>query len=104
MCDLAILKRIDILAVVETWLTTDNISDPTLADIINTLHLPREMLGSGVGFFLRKGLNIKQNEITLFNAFEYIDISISTPTSSMRFVISTSALKEKQTLCLHVLR
>ena len=40
----------------------------------------------GVGFFLRKGLNIKQNEITLFNAFEYMDISISTPTSSVRLV------------------
>ena len=73
MCDLVISRRIDILAVVETWLTTDNISDTTLADIINSLqdfnfiHLPREMRGGGVGFFLRKGLNIKQNEITLFN-------------------------------------
>ena len=93
MCDLVISKRIDILAVVETWLSTDNISDPTLADIINSLqnfnfiHLPREMRrGGGVGFFLRKGLNIKENEITLFNAFEYMDISISTPTSSMHFV------------------
>ena len=37
ICDFIISKRIDVLAVVETWLTKESISDPTVADVINTL-------------------------------------------------------------------
>lgn len=37
VCDLVISKRIDILSLTETWLSTNNNSDPTLAVILNTL-------------------------------------------------------------------
>ena len=68
ICDFIISKRIDVLAVMETWLTKESISDPTVADVIKSLqdfnfvHIPRVTRGGGLGFFLRKGLQVKQNK------------------------------------------
>ncbi|XP_048587372.1 uncharacterized protein LOC125570182 [Nematostella vectensis] len=110
ICDLVISKRIDVLALVETWLTAENnskstvveetstrlpvpnCSDPTVADVINTLrdfdfiHLPRAGRGGGIGFFLRKALNVKPNTSTVFKALEYVDLSNTASSSSMRLV------------------
>ena len=62
ICDFIISKRIDVLAVVETWLKKESISDPTVVDVINTLqdfnfvHIPRVTRGGGLGFFSTKRL------------------------------------------------
>lgn len=56
ICDLVISKRIDILALTETWLTTLNTNNTTVAEILNTLrdydfvHQPRTTgKGGGIG-------------------------------------------------------
>lgn len=90
-----ISKRLDILAITETWLS-NNKSAPALADIVNTLqdfdfiNLPRSTkAGGGVGVLLKKGFRVKHNSTstTLFKSLEYLDLSISlSDNSSLRFV------------------
>ena len=82
ICDLVISKQIDILTLTETWLT-ETTNDTTIAEILNTLqdyeflHLPRSTgRGGGVGVLLRKGFNIKQNDVSSFTSMEYLDLSV----------------------------
>lgn len=62
ICDFVISKKIDILAVVETWLTKVSSTDPNVTEVTNTLqdfnfvHKFRSVRGGGLGFLLRKGL------------------------------------------------
>ena len=51
----------------------------------NFVHILRVTCGGGLGFFLRKGLQVKQNKTYLFNALEYMDLSVTTSGSSLRF-------------------
>ena len=93
VCDLVISKRIDILALNETWLSSYTNSDPTVANIISTLqdynfvHHPRSSRsGGGVGVLLKSSLKVKCNESHTFNSFEYLDLFITSGSSSFRLL------------------
>ena len=93
VCDLVISKRIDILALNETWLSSYTNSDPTVANIISTLqdynfvHHPRSSRsGGGVGVLLKSSLKVKRNESHTFNSFEYLDLFITSGSSSFRLL------------------
>ena len=95
ICDLVVSKRLDILALNETWMQEHGAnSDPALASVINTLQdfdfiqTPRSNgRGGGVGIFLRKGFNVKRNTTLALRSIEYMDLSISSSHSSMRFIV-----------------
>ena len=93
VCDLVISKRIDILALNETWLSSHTNSDPTVANVISTLqdynfvHHPRSSRsGGGVGVLLKSSLKVKRNESHTFNSFEYLDLFITSGSSSFRLL------------------
>ena len=93
ICDLVISKRIDILALTETWLSADYNTDSTLAGVLNTLqdfdflHLPRTAgPGGGVGVLLRKDFTVKQITMSSFKSMEYMDLSVTTSNSSLRLL------------------
>lgn len=107
ICDLIISKRIDILSLTETWLTSKNNSDSNIAEILNTLqdfnflHHPRLIgKGGGVGVLLRKGLNVQENPITSFQSMEYLDLSLSYNNSHIRLItVHRPPPSKKNKLC-----
>ena len=93
ICDLLIANHFDILALTETWLSSRSNGNNTITEIINTLadfvflHIPRSAgTGGGVGILLRKGFEIKQNETSEFQSFEYIDLSVTSYKRTIRLV------------------
>ena len=93
ICDLVISKHLDILAFTETWLSADFYGNNTMAEILNTLkdlefhQVPRiDRSGGGVGILLRKAFKVTRNDSILLLAMEYMDLTISHGTSSIRLV------------------
>lgn len=93
VCDIIISKRLDILAITESWLSGDYHNNNTIAEILNTLndfnfhHVPRvNRTGGGVGVFLRKGFTVLKNEWQPFSSMECMDLFISSGRSSIRLI------------------
>ena len=91
ICDLVISKHLDILAFTETWLSADFYGNNTMAEILNTLkdfefhQVPRiDRSGGGVGILLRKAFKVTRNDSIPLPAMEYMDLTISHGTSSIR--------------------
>ena len=88
--DFVISNHLDILAVTETWLCGDDRDNRLLADLNQALpdhvfhHIPRGKRGGGVGVLLRKGFDVVVNEPASYRSFEYIDLTISSSSSSIR--------------------
>ena len=88
--DFVIANQLDILSITETWLTGDDRDNRLLADLNQALpdhdfhHLPRAKRGGGVGVLLRREFDVAINDPTNFRSFEYIDLTISSSSSSVR--------------------
>ena len=89
--DFIVSNKLDILAITETWLKGGKQDDCVLADIQNALpnfdvhHVPRQSRdGGGVCIILRKGFEIQQNEVRMFESFEHMDVTISSGSKSIR--------------------
>lgn len=93
ICELISSRRVDILALNETWLSAGENCNPNLVDVINTLqdydfiNLPRSSgTGGGVGVFLRKAFIVKHNTTHPFKSMEYLDLFITSGSASLRLL------------------
>ena len=79
--DLVICKKLDILALTETWLsshdTTSYISDirPTDYSVFHQLRYPGG--GGGVGFLVSNKFNVKSQSVQIYSRFQAVCIEIS---------------------------
>ena len=94
ICDFVISKRLDLLALTETWLSSRHTKHLSVAEITNTLqnyvffHQPRtDKVGAGVGLLLRKGFTVKVNEVSKFKSMEYMDFKITARDASFRLLV-----------------
>ena len=94
ICELVISKRLDLLAFTETWLSSSQGENSTIAEITNTLldydfiHTPRlNKTGGGVGILLRKGFSVSQNDVQFYKSMEYLDLHICSNRTNLRLVI-----------------
>ena len=86
-------RRLDILVLTETWLSTKSSDSNTVAEITHTLqdhnfiHLPRsDRKGGGVGILLKKGFGIRENILSKFRSMEYLDLSLTSNKLTFRLV------------------
>ncbi|XP_072022447.1 uncharacterized protein [Amphiura filiformis] len=93
-CDFAINHKLDIFAVTETWFTGGVKDHRTLADIGNTLpnfklhHVPRTFKrAGGVGVLIRDGVSFNINDSPTYKAFEHMDVTVQSNSTSMRLVV-----------------
>ncbi len=91
--DFVISNKLDILAIVESWLKTDHAKTKRLlSDLEKALpdhefhHIPRLTRGGGVGVLLRKGFKINVNTPSIFRSFEHIDLTVSSNSSAVRLL------------------
>ena len=93
ICDFVMSRRLDILVLTETWLSTKSSDSNTVAEITHTLqdhnfiHLPRsDRKGGGVGILLKKGFGIRENILSKFRSMEYLDLSLTSNKLTFRLV------------------
>ena len=94
ICDFVISKRLDLLALTETWLSSRYTEHLSVAEITNTLqdyfffHQPRmDKANGGVGLLLRKGFTVKVNEVFKYKSMEYMDFKITARDTSFRLLV-----------------
>ena len=94
ICDFVISKRLDLLALTETWLSRRHTEHLSVAEITNTLqnyvffHQSRtDKAGGGVGLLLRKWFTVKVNEVSKFKSMEYMDFKITARDASFRLLV-----------------
>lgn len=89
--DFTIENNIDILALTETWLASDDMDKTVINDITPSgyvfKHVPRHGRGGGVALMFRKCLKLRKNPIQKFTSFEYIDMSTKTCTYPLRIIV-----------------
>ncbi len=78
--DFVILNKLDILAIIESWLKTDHTKTKRLLSELEKAlsdhqfpHIPRLTRGGFVGLMLRKGFNT----LSIFKSFEHINLTVS---------------------------
>ena len=75
-----ISERLDILALTETWTSSQLEFNIAIAEVTNTLqgyeflHLLRPSRGGDIGVLLKKGYDIKENPVA--SSLEFMDISV----------------------------
>ena len=90
--DFAISDKLDILAIVESWLTGDGRDTRLLSDLRNVFpdyefhHVPRSTRGGGVGVLLQKGFHITVNNPNPLTSSEHMDITVSSNSSAVRLL------------------
>ncbi|XP_072022865.1 uncharacterized protein [Amphiura filiformis] len=94
ICDFIIHHHVDVLAITETWLTGTVRDNRAIADIQNTLphfvihHKHRlNSRGGGVAVIVRKGINVDFNTTGDFSTFEYLDLNVTSQSSSFRLIV-----------------
>ena len=94
LCDFVINNQLDLLTVTETWLTGTDKDNRAIADIKNTLpnyqlyHIHRQQKqGGGLAVLLRDGLSARLNSISKCRSFEYMDLMVSSASSSFQLVV-----------------
>lgn len=93
LCDLIMSKKLDILAITETWLNGSDLDSHCITDIRNTLpnynfiHLPRkDRKGGGIAVVIRDGFKVTENTQLSVNSFEYLDLLVSYKNDNIRLV------------------
>ena len=85
-------KNIDILALTETWLKSNECPDFITLDICPLgyafVHIPRPNgTGGGIGLLYRKDLKIQQVKTDTCNSFEFMEVLFHSSSSVIRIVI-----------------
>ena len=85
-------NKIDILAITETWLKSDDDCYFTIRDICPQdyvfNHIPRTTgTGGGVGLLFKKNLKIKKLQTRIFRSFELMEVLLHTSSLTTRIVV-----------------
>ena len=90
--DYVVDNKIDILAITETWLKSDDDCYFTIRDICPQdyvfNHIPRTTgTGGGVGLLFKKNLKIKKLQTRTFRSFELMEVLLHTSSLTTRIVV-----------------
>ena len=90
--DYVVDNKIDILAITETWLKSDDDCYFTIRDICPQdyvfNHIPRTTgTGGGVGLLFKKNLKIKKLQTRTFRSFELMEVLLHTRSLTTRIVV-----------------
>ena len=103
LCDFVISNQLDILAITESWLTGDGRDDVAIADIQNTLpnyklhhSHRRHRRGGGTAILVRDGLHVRINETCEFNSMEYMNVTISSSSTSFQLILIYKLKSDKK--------
>ena len=90
--DYVVDRKVDILALTETWLAPGNANDLEINETTPNgyafLHAPRCTRGGGVAVIHRKSLHLKQNPTHCkFKSFEHMDLAVKSASNSIRVIV-----------------
>lgn len=84
-------NKIDIMALTETWLSSDDVNGPVIAEATprgyTLRHVPRGGRGGGVGIKFKTSLKLKINTPKKFMSFEYMDMTLKSVTKVLRVIL-----------------
>ena len=85
-------RKVDILALTETWLSPGNISEMEIKETTPNgyafLLVPRETRGGGVAVVYRRSLQLQKNSTTeKFASFEHMDLIMKSGPKSIRIIV-----------------
>lgn len=91
--DYVVESNLDILALTETWLSTDDTDDHVIGDLIpdgyELHHAPRDGKGGSVGLLFKSVFDLKRSDIRMhFQTFEFLDVLVkSSSTCDLRILV-----------------
>ena len=90
--DYIVDRKVDILALTETWLSPGNVNEfeinETTPNGYAFLHAPRHTRGGEVAVVYRKSLHLKQNPTyDEFKSFEHMDLTVKSASKSLRIIV-----------------
>ena len=96
--DLTLQSNLEIMAVTETWLLTNEELLSICPDGFTAVHRPRggPTKGGGIAHLYRDSIRLSQRQNTTFSSFEYMDVSFSVKSTTIRQVIIYRPPKESK--------
>jgi hypothetical protein len=96
--NLTLQSNLEIMAVTETWLLTNEELLSICPDGFTAVHRPRggPTKGGGIALLYRDSIRLSQRQNTTFSSFEYMDVSFSVKSTTIRQVIIYRPPKENK--------